>query len=224
MSTSPHTSDTTPSSKPEMLHQEHKQPDRKIGLRSRLKHFTFAWFLSTMSTGGLALAIAETPHQFPGTHPSSIPSRLPILTNPPPRPPPNRPNPLHPKHPPLPRSLNPNSPPLPLPPHPLPHFLPAPIRILLPRLLLPLPQRHPRRHPNLRHHPRPRLPLAHRRRLRALLDLRGGLSRKLRIPVLDINSMGKGPSCAAAAESFPSGVFGDVDGDRGEFGGGESDG
>ncbi|KAI4643238.1 uncharacterized protein J4E78_009964 [Alternaria triticimaculans] len=51
-----------------MLHQEHKQPDPKIGIRSRLKHFTFAWFLSTMSTGGLALAIAETPHQFPGLH------------------------------------------------------------------------------------------------------------------------------------------------------------
>ncbi|KAI4913134.1 hypothetical protein J4E85_010867 [Alternaria conjuncta] len=68
MSTSPNTDGTTPSSKPEMLHQEHKQPDRKIGLRSRLKHFTFAWFLSTMSTGGLALAIAETPHQFPGLH------------------------------------------------------------------------------------------------------------------------------------------------------------
>ncbi|KAI4941531.1 hypothetical protein J4E91_010707 [Alternaria rosae] len=68
MSTYPNTADTDPSSKPEMLHQEQKQPDRKIGIRERLKHFTFAWFLSTMSTGGLALAIAETPHQFPGLY------------------------------------------------------------------------------------------------------------------------------------------------------------
>jgi len=84
MSTSPNTDDTTPSSKPEMLHQEQKQPDSKIGIRLRLKHFTFAWFLSTMSTGGLALAIAETPHQFPGTlslpFTTNLPSLLPKLT------------------------------------------------------------------------------------------------------------------------------------------------
>ncbi|RYO33939.1 hypothetical protein AA0113_g11653 [Alternaria arborescens] len=57
------------SSKPEPLQpQEQKQPDGKIGIRRRLKHFTFAWFLSTMSTGGLALALADTPHQFPGLY------------------------------------------------------------------------------------------------------------------------------------------------------------
>jgi len=36
--------------------------------------------------------------------------------------------------------------------------------------------------------------------------------------------VGKSTACAAAAESFSSGVFGYVDGDGGEFGGGESDG
>jgi hypothetical protein len=39
----------------------------KINLRQRLKHFTFAWFLCTMSTGGLSIALAETPHKFRGT-------------------------------------------------------------------------------------------------------------------------------------------------------------
>jgi hypothetical protein len=51
-------------------HEEDQDPPQKIGFRQRIKHFTFAWFLSTMSTGGLALALAETPHKFRG---SSIP-------------------------------------------------------------------------------------------------------------------------------------------------------
>lgn len=38
----------------------------RVGLRDRLKHFTWAWFTSTMSTGGLAIALAETPHRFNG--------------------------------------------------------------------------------------------------------------------------------------------------------------
>jgi hypothetical protein len=38
----------------------------KTSLRQRLKHFTWAWFLTTMSTGGLAIAVAETPHRFRG--------------------------------------------------------------------------------------------------------------------------------------------------------------
>jgi tellurite resistance protein TehA-like permease len=67
MVTSPDRDDRASGSKPKVQQQEQKQPIRKIGMRERLKHFTFAWFLSTMSTGGLALAIAETPHQFSGT-------------------------------------------------------------------------------------------------------------------------------------------------------------
>jgi hypothetical protein len=42
----------------------------KIGLRRRLKHFTFAWFLCTMSTGGLSIALTETPHKFRGVYSS----------------------------------------------------------------------------------------------------------------------------------------------------------
>lgn len=46
--------------------KEHEPDIRKVGLRERVKHFTWAWFLSTMSTGGLAIALAETPHKFHG--------------------------------------------------------------------------------------------------------------------------------------------------------------
>lgn len=38
----------------------------KIGLRERLKHFTWPWFIATMSTGGLGILLAETPHRFRG--------------------------------------------------------------------------------------------------------------------------------------------------------------
>ncbi|KAK3317488.1 voltage-dependent anion channel [Cercophora scortea] len=34
--------------------------------RERLLHFTFAWYTVTMSTSGIALIIALTPHRFPG--------------------------------------------------------------------------------------------------------------------------------------------------------------
>lgn len=57
----------------------------EVGVRRRLKHFTWAWFVATMSTGGLAIALGETPHQFKGmfldifsdTH---VPSLIPSLT------------------------------------------------------------------------------------------------------------------------------------------------
>lgn len=52
----------------------HAEEITKVNLRLRLKHFTFAWFLSTMSTGGLAIALAETPHQFRGIFPFSLPT------------------------------------------------------------------------------------------------------------------------------------------------------
>jgi hypothetical protein len=38
----------------------------KVSIRSRNRHFTWAWFACNMSTGGLALLLKETPHQFRG--------------------------------------------------------------------------------------------------------------------------------------------------------------
>ncbi|GKT77538.1 C4-dicarboxylate transporter/malic acid transporter [Colletotrichum tofieldiae] len=38
----------------------------KVSLRERIHHFTFAWYTLTMSTGGIALLLAETPHRFRG--------------------------------------------------------------------------------------------------------------------------------------------------------------
>ncbi|KAJ3526514.1 hypothetical protein NM208_g11158 [Fusarium decemcellulare] len=42
-------------------------PNRpKLGLRQRLKHFTWAWYTLPMSTGGLSLLLFAQPNQFPG--------------------------------------------------------------------------------------------------------------------------------------------------------------
>jgi len=60
--------DSQEASKIVLPKQEQEEEPHKVSLRQRLKHFTFAWFLSTMSTGGLALALAETPHKFQGQH------------------------------------------------------------------------------------------------------------------------------------------------------------
>lgn len=38
----------------------------KLSIRERLRHFTWAWYTLTMSTGGLALLIANQPYTFPG--------------------------------------------------------------------------------------------------------------------------------------------------------------
>lgn len=48
-------------------HLDPYDPSRpKLPLRSRLKHFTWAWYTLCMSTGGLSLLIAAQPHTFPG--------------------------------------------------------------------------------------------------------------------------------------------------------------
>ncbi|RKL44097.1 hypothetical protein BFJ72_g3830 [Fusarium proliferatum] len=42
-------------------------PNRpKLGLRQRMKHFTWAWYTLPMSTGGLSLLFFAQPNQFPG--------------------------------------------------------------------------------------------------------------------------------------------------------------
>ncbi|OJJ63160.1 hypothetical protein ASPSYDRAFT_143267 [Aspergillus sydowii CBS 593.65] len=55
----------TPRSETTTIEAEMKKPV-KVSLRERLRHFTWAWYTLTMSTGGLALLISNQPFQFEG--------------------------------------------------------------------------------------------------------------------------------------------------------------
>ncbi|KAL4913818.1 voltage-dependent anion channel [Aspergillus aurantiobrunneus] len=55
----------TPRSETSTIDIEMKKPV-KMSLRERLRHFTWAWYTLTMSTGGLALLISNQPFQFQG--------------------------------------------------------------------------------------------------------------------------------------------------------------
>lgn len=55
----------TPRSETTTIEVEMKKPV-KVSLRERLRHFTWAWYTLTMSTGGLALLISNQPFQFEG--------------------------------------------------------------------------------------------------------------------------------------------------------------
>lgn len=46
------------------VYSESEGEDKNISLRDRLKHFTWAWFTLTMSTGGFALLLSVQPHKF----------------------------------------------------------------------------------------------------------------------------------------------------------------
>ncbi|KAH7062699.1 voltage-dependent anion channel-domain-containing protein [Macrophomina phaseolina] len=46
--------------------QKRSSGNGQIGIRDRIQHLTWGWFTTTMSTGGLALALGQTPHQFSG--------------------------------------------------------------------------------------------------------------------------------------------------------------
>ncbi|KAL0257582.1 hypothetical protein SLS55_008396 [Diplodia seriata] len=52
--------------KPTKDQQTPRHGNGKISIRDRIQHLTWAWFTTTMSTGGLALALGQTPHRFRG--------------------------------------------------------------------------------------------------------------------------------------------------------------
>ncbi|RHZ61162.1 tellurite-resistance/dicarboxylate transporter family protein [Aspergillus thermomutatus] len=60
-----HVPPTSSQSDSGFLEHQMKRPPR-LSIRERLRHFTWAWYTLTMSTGGLALLIASQPYTFKG--------------------------------------------------------------------------------------------------------------------------------------------------------------
>ncbi|PYH48046.1 tellurite-resistance/dicarboxylate transporter family protein [Aspergillus saccharolyticus JOP 1030-1] len=61
----PETKVSQPHGSPIISNNEH-QEFAKLGIRQRLKHFTWAWYTLTMSAGGIALLLHNQPYQFKG--------------------------------------------------------------------------------------------------------------------------------------------------------------
>ncbi|OJJ97651.1 hypothetical protein ASPACDRAFT_80444 [Aspergillus aculeatus ATCC 16872] len=64
-SVNPEAKVSQPQESPIISNNEH-QEFVKLGIRQRLRHFTWAWYTLTMSAGGLALLLRNQPYQFKG--------------------------------------------------------------------------------------------------------------------------------------------------------------
>ncbi|KAI9373184.1 voltage-dependent anion channel [Aspergillus egyptiacus] len=56
----------TPRSETSTIEEVEMKKPVKMSIRERVRHFTWAWYTLTMSTGGLALLLINQPNKFPG--------------------------------------------------------------------------------------------------------------------------------------------------------------
>lgn len=62
----PHTATSTTGLTNQPSSDEKKPNNQPLPLRQRMRHFTWAWYTTSMSTSGLSLLLYAQPHQFPG--------------------------------------------------------------------------------------------------------------------------------------------------------------